>query len=477
MAFQSSEPKSFFGAARALGASSRRANQRLPELPGHRNLSTFAHACITAALGPTLLFIILLAFLCELLLANPPNTIQPFSIFISRRHVGRKTLVRSVLKRHNTTMKPRLVLTVPLFLREQDKEATVYIGNLDERVTDSLVWELMLQAGRIVNVHLPKDRVTQTHQGYGFVEFISEEDAEYAARIMNQVRLYGKPIRVNKASADKQKTVEVGAELFVGNLDPMVTEQVLYDTFSRFGTLISVPKVRPIRVATDLRVLLTEAQIARDEANLSKGYGFVSFADFESSDAAIANMNGQYLMNKEVSVQYAYKKDGKGERHGDQAERMLAAQARKHNVHPQTQPLPPQPVSGGTPMMPSGVVNGDGSRSFSGGPPDFGAGRAAVPSSGYQSVPPAQQHRPVPPQSLAAPPPGLPARPPPSQAGYGGPQGFMPPGFNNAGQQPAFPPQGAPPPRFGPPNFGPPGGASGPPLPPGFQQTGYGRGR
>jgi RNA recognition motif-containing protein len=82
--------------------------------------------------------------------------------------------------------------------REQDKEATVYIGNIDERVTDSLIWELMLQAGRIVNVHLPKDRVTQSHQGYGFVEFISEEDAEYAARIMNQVRLYGKPIRVNK---------------------------------------------------------------------------------------------------------------------------------------------------------------------------------------------------------------------------------------------------------------------------------------
>lgn len=129
--------------------------------------------------------------------------------------------------------------------REQDKEATVYIGNLDERVSDSLVWELMLQAGRIVNVHLPKDRVTMTHQGYGFVEFISEEDAEYAARIMNQVRLFGKPIRVNKASADKQKTVEVGAELFVGNLDPMVSEQTLFDTFGRFGSLISAPKVGP----------------------------------------------------------------------------------------------------------------------------------------------------------------------------------------------------------------------------------------
>lgn len=166
--------------------------------------------------------------------------------------------------------------------REQDKEATVYIGNLDERVTDSLVWELMLQAGRIVNVHLPKDRVTQSHQGYGFVEFISEEDAEYASRIMNGIRLYGKPIRVNKASADKQKSVEIGAELFVGNLDPMVTEQVLYDTFSRFGNLVNIPKVgfypfyRPVMrhrvsegnlltmAATRLRGMTTTCQRAMD---------------------------------------------------------------------------------------------------------------------------------------------------------------------------------------------------------------------
>ena len=140
---------------------------------------------------------------------------------------------------HPNSISPHLTYT-----REQDKEATVYIGNLDERVTDSLVWELMLQAGRIVNVHLPKDRVSQSHQGYGFVEFISEEDAEYAAKTMNQIRLFGKPIRVNKASADKAKTVEVGAELFVGNLDGMVTEQNLYETFSRFGSLLTVPKVR-----------------------------------------------------------------------------------------------------------------------------------------------------------------------------------------------------------------------------------------
>ena len=365
--------------------------------------------------------------------------------------------------------------------REQDKEATVYIGNLDERVSDSLVWELMLQAGRIVNVHLPKDRVTQTHQGFGFVEFISEEDAEYAARIMNQVRLYGKPIRVNKASADKQKTIEVGAELFVGNLDPMVTEQTLYDTFGRFGSLVSAPKVTLFYPTSAVNKRLKVTQVARDDANLSKGYGFVSFSNFEASDEAIANMNGQYLMNKEISVQYAYKKDGKGERHGDQAERMLAAQARKHNVQPTIQPLPAAVFGGGAPNGPAAMVDMDPRQGGipQGGPPPFMNGRPAMPNGAYQNIPP-QPQRPGPPsQPLPTPPTGLPARPPPSQAGYGGPQGFLPPGFNPPQQQ-GFPPAGAPPPSFGPPpGFGaPPGPAAPPGLPPGFQQQpNYGRAR
>ncbi|KAL0262241.1 Spliceosome-associated protein 49 [Diplodia seriata] len=353
--------------------------------------------------------------------------------------------------------------------REQDKEATVYVGNLDERVSDKLVWELMLQAGRIQNVHLPKDRVTQTHQGYGFVEFQSEEEADYAAKIMNQIRLYGKPIRVNKASADKQKTVEVGAELFVGNLDPMVDEKVLFDCFSRFGSLVSAPKV------------------ARDENNLSKGYGFVSFATFESSDDAIANMNGQYLMNKEISVQYAYKKDGKGERHGDAAERALAAEARKHGVQPTTQPLPPQlfqQPSLPAPSAPAAMLNGAGPT-----PPPAPAGFAPPPN--YQSVPPPhQQSRSTPVQTTPLPPPpaGLPARPPPSQAGYGGPAGYAPPGFSAPPPPGQFPPTAAPPPGFAPPpnfapGFPPPGQGPPPPgLPPGMpppgfppQQPGYGR--
>ena len=55
-----------------------------------------------------------------------------------------------------------------------------------------------------VNVHMPKDRITQSHQGYGFVEFMGEDDADYAIKIMNMIKLYGKPIRVNKVGTDLQ---------------------------------------------------------------------------------------------------------------------------------------------------------------------------------------------------------------------------------------------------------------------------------
>uniref|UniRef100_A0A2P2L6L3 RRM domain-containing protein n=1 Tax=Rhizophora mucronata TaxID=61149 RepID=A0A2P2L6L3_RHIMU len=103
---------------------------------------------------------------------------------------------------------------------ERNQDATAYVGNLDPQVTEELLWELFVQAGPVVNVYVPKDRVTNLHQSYGFVEFRSEEDADYAIKVLNMIKLYGKPIRVNKASQDK-KSLDVGANLFIGNLDPV----------------------------------------------------------------------------------------------------------------------------------------------------------------------------------------------------------------------------------------------------------------
>lgn len=45
------------------------------------------------------------------------------------------------------------------------------------------------------------------------------------------IKLFNKPIKVNKASQDK-RTQEVGANIFVGNLSDSVDEKMLRDVFN-----------------------------------------------------------------------------------------------------------------------------------------------------------------------------------------------------------------------------------------------------
>lgn len=191
-------------------------------------------------------------------------------------------------------------------IEQKNQDATCYVGNLDDKVNEELLWELMLQAGPIVSVHMPKDKVSGKHLGYGFAEYRSEEDADYAIKVLNMIKLYGKPIKVNKASQDK-KVLDIGANIFVGNLDSSVDEKLLYDTFSAFGMITQTPKI-----------------MLDPETGASKGYAFISYDSFESSDLAIECMNGQWLCNRQIIVQYAFRKDTPGERHGTQAERILA---------------------------------------------------------------------------------------------------------------------------------------------------------
>lgn len=359
---------------------------------------------------------------------------------------------------------------------ERNQDATVYVGNLDAQVTEELLWELLVQAGPVVNVYVPKDRVTNLHQGYGFVEFRSEEDADYAIKTLNMIKLYGKPIRVNKASQDK-KSLDVGANLFVGNLDPDVDEKLLYDTFSAFGVIVTNPK------------------IMRDpETGNSRGFGFISYDSFETSDAAIEAMNGQYLCNRQITVSYAYKKDTKGERHGTPAERVLAAsnpntqRNRPHTLFASGPPsLPAAAQANGTmgaPMPPRPFANGPlppgqmpptlrlppppagsfpppmhlaGPPSWPGQPQQQGQGMAP-PS--IMPPPPQQQmqFRPPPP-NMPPPPQGMMSRPPPPPMGMGVP----PPGW-----RPSMPPQQMagrplPPPQM---SMPPPPPPNAPPPPP-----------
>ncbi|CAJ1946531.1 unnamed protein product [Cylindrotheca closterium] len=274
-------------------------------------------------------------------------------------------------------------------VEHRNQDATVYVGNLDTACTENMLMELFVQVGRVKSVYMPKDKVTQAHNGYGFIEFLDVIDADYAITIMNMIKVYGRPLKVSKSSLNNKAELsrDVGANLFIGNLDPGdVDENLLYDTFSSFGTLIRQPR------------------IMRDEAtNESKGFGFVSFDCFESSDNAIECMNGQFLGNRQIVVQYAFKKDtavefsesigrpsGSAiERHGSRAERMLAAQRRsqQQKQHHNQIPVPPLP----------GVIFNQSHAVM--------PGMHAIPPPPPASLPPLPPTRPPPPPPASLPPP------------------------------------------------------------------------
>ncbi|CAK5129301.1 unnamed protein product [Meloidogyne enterolobii] len=242
--------------------------------------------------------------------------------------------------------------------------------------------------------------------------------------------------------------MDVGANLFVGNLAAEVDEKLLFDTFSAFGVILQPPK------------------IMRDvESGSSKGFAFINFASFEASDAALEAMNGQFLCNRPITCSYAFKKDTKGERHGTAAERLLASQNplflhdRPHQIFsdvPGLRPMPipppaPPSVPQGLPPMPPGMMPPPPPMHIS----PAGMAMGFIPHSGIGLPPmPPMQHIP---------------RPPPPPMGMGGQHMFPPPPPPPMSRQsipPPPPPPSQPPTPMSTPNPPPPPPLSAPPPPP-----------
>ncbi|GEQ70214.1 hypothetical protein JCM33374_g3890 [Metschnikowia sp. JCM 33374] len=216
---------------------------------------------------------------------------------------------------------------------ERNINATIYVGNLDAQVTEALLYELFIQVAPVKSLNLPKDRVLRTHQGFGFVEFRTAEDAGYTINVLRGVRFFGRMLKMKKIdpsgsgsnAPDLKQVAGVGAKLFIKNLHQLVDEKYLQNTFAAIGNLINQPV------------------IVRDDKGHSKGYGFIEFGDFESSDRAIERLSGAILMNNRINLSYAYKEglEGKKIQHGDSAERTLAKQAKKHlKKEPTTKQFP-----------------------------------------------------------------------------------------------------------------------------------------
>ncbi|MEQ2307181.1 hypothetical protein AMECASPLE_015695 [Ameca splendens] len=78
---------------------------------------------------------------------------------------------------------------------EDEADRTLFIRNLDTRVTEELLFELFLQAGPLVKTKIPKD-LDGKQKTFGFAVYKHEVSVPYAMQLLNGTSLYGKTIQV-----------------------------------------------------------------------------------------------------------------------------------------------------------------------------------------------------------------------------------------------------------------------------------------
>lgn len=92
-------------------------------------------------------------------------------------------------------------------------KATVFVGGLDQAVTQQTLYHAFLPFGDIVEVNLPKPELPNTneqHRGFGYVEFEAAADALDAIDNMDRSELFGSVIKV--AAAKPQKDANEGLD-------------------------------------------------------------------------------------------------------------------------------------------------------------------------------------------------------------------------------------------------------------------------
>lgn len=95
-----------------------------------------------------------------------------------------------------------------------NSNSTLYIGNLDERVSDRVLYDILIQAGRVVDLHIPRDRETSKPKGYAFATYESEEVAEYAVKLFSGlVTLYKRPLKFGISGQDRSSGTQPIATL------------------------------------------------------------------------------------------------------------------------------------------------------------------------------------------------------------------------------------------------------------------------
>nr|CDS33817.2 polyadenylate binding protein 1 [Hymenolepis microstoma] len=141
--------------------------------------------------------------------------------------------------------------------------------------------------GPVLSVKISRT-VQGESKGYGYVQFVNEEDAEKCITTMNGRMLGDQAIFIEpyKLKKDRPSSSIGFTNLIVKNLRSSMNEERLKDAFKEFGEITSVC-------------------IMRDEVGNCRGFGFVAFKEHASAQLAVTAMNGKVFQGLILHVSEA----------------------------------------------------------------------------------------------------------------------------------------------------------------------------
>lgn len=165
----------------------------------------------------------------------------------------------------------------------------VYVGNLDEQVSEQMLYNFFAPYGIITSVKVMRHIVTRKSRGFGFVNFAKKEDALLAEENLNGKKIIQNVLRVYLK--DKFKRMDKHANIIISNLPSQINETELMDLCKDFGSVFS------------LKILEGE-----DPENGSKR-AFVLFENLQAAQTCIEGLNGMSYRGNKLHVEASVKRD------------------------------------------------------------------------------------------------------------------------------------------------------------------------
>lgn len=187
-----------------------------------------------------------------------------------------------------------------------DDANRLFVAGLAEGVSDTMLRDLFTEAGiTVLEVSLPRDRMTGRPRGFAFVRLSGPSDVERALGQLHGHLLGGASISVRRFNAEPPARGERGPQgpavdtsdrtLYVGNLPYDTTQEEVEGAFRGVGV-----------------ESFTRVHLPVDGDGRRRGFGFVTMATGDAARAAVDLLRGTLLRGRPLVVNLAAPKGTTG---------------------------------------------------------------------------------------------------------------------------------------------------------------------